>query len=214
MSILDLQALQAAPLEIDPFDYLVVPNFLRPEALEAINRDYPKITNPRNFNPKELSFGPSFQTLLDELNDPAFAKIVADKFGVDLSKTPSIITVRKYCEASDGHIHTDHWTKIITVLIYFNSEWTHDGGQLRLLRSKNDIEDYAKEVPPLRGTLLSFRRSNHSFHGHKSFVGERRMLQMSWIRPNKMAQSLQKLARFSTHAVKRLAQARQHTENL
>jgi len=31
------------------------------------------------------------------------------------------------------------------------------------------------------GTLLAFRRSDNSFHGHKSFVGERRVIQFNWV---------------------------------
>lgn len=206
MSIFDFEALATTPVERDPFDYIVVPDFVRTDAMKAINRDYPDIDSPRNLDPEDLEFGPAFQGLLDELNKPKFSRALGEKFGVDLSNAPSTITVRKYCEESDGNIHTDHWSKIITVLIYFNEGWPHEGGQLRMLRSDKDVEDFANEVKPLAGTLLAFRRSDHSYHGHRRFVGERRMLQMNWIRPNKMAQSFQKLARFSTHAAKRLAQ--------
>src|SRR3989304_5300202 len=34
---------------------------------------------------------------------------------------------------------------------------------------------------PDEGTLLAFRRSDNSFHGHKSFVGERRVIQFNWV---------------------------------
>ncbi|HJW29228.1 MAG TPA: hypothetical protein VJ508_08235, partial [Saprospiraceae bacterium] len=34
MSILNLAALEATPLQHDPFEYLVVPDFIQPEALE------------------------------------------------------------------------------------------------------------------------------------------------------------------------------------
>jgi len=206
MSLFDFDTLAATPLVKDPFDYIVVPDFIRPEAVEAINRDYPEIDSPRNMDPADLRYGPAFGELLSELNRPDFSAAIGDKFGVDLTAAPSTVTVRKFCEESDGHIHTDHWSKIITVLIYFNEDWPHEGGQLRMLRSDQDMEDYADQVEPLAGTLLAFRRSDRSYHGHKRFVGERRMLQMNWIRPNKMAQSFQRLARLSTHAAKRLTQ--------
>ena len=79
--------------------------------------------------------------------------------------------MRKFCESSDGNIHTDHKSKVITVLVYFNTDWDEQAGQLRLLRSRTDIEDYAAEVPPAGGTLLAFRRTRNSWHGHKRFVG-------------------------------------------
>ena len=71
-----------------------------------------------------------------------------------------------------------------------------------MLRSPRDIEDYAAEVLPLAGTLLVFKRSNNSYHGHKQFVGERRMLQMSWLKPGRVAQNWQKLSRLGTHLMK------------
>ena len=44
------------------------------------------------------------------------------------------------------------------------------------------LEDFAAEVPPISGTLLAFRRNNKSYHGHKTYIGERRVVQMNWVR--------------------------------
>jgi hypothetical protein len=35
--------------------------------------------------------------------------------------------------------------------------------------------------------MLAFRRSEKSFHGHKPFVGERRMIQLAWVREGPLA---------------------------
>ena len=37
------------------------------------------------------------------------------------------------------------------------------------------------EVPPTEGTLVAFRRSNNSWHGHKLFIGPRRVVQFNWV---------------------------------
>ena len=116
------------------------------------------------------------------LKSQPFAELVGEKFDVDLGDCSATISVRRYSEATDGNIHTDHKSKLITVLLYFNHEWSHPGGRLRMLRSATDLEDYAAEVVPAGGTLLAFRRTDNSFHGHKPFVGERRMLQLSYTR--------------------------------
>jgi len=110
------------------------------------------------------------------------------------------------CERTDGNIHTDHASKIITVLVYFNEEWGSEGvgGCLRMLRSSADIEDYTAEVKPLGGTLLAFRRTDHSWHGHKQFVGERRMLQYNFLSNAMLARISQKVSRASTHFGKRV----------
>ncbi len=78
--------------------------------------------------------------------------------------------------------------------MYFNEEWTQEGGRLRLLRSPRDVEDYAVEVPPERGALLAFRRSERSYHGFKHCEGERRSLQMYWVRPKRAARGAKRRA--------------------
>ncbi len=202
MPILNLATIDRAPLQTDPFDFLVVKDAIESRTLETLNNDYPEIDKPTNLDPRDLNYGPSFKQLLEELNSQAFEDHVARKFGVDLKGSIKTITVRKYSEPSDGHIHTDHWSKIITLLVYFNPEWQQDGGRFRVLRSSTDIEDYQAEVPPLGGTMLAFRRCNTSYHGYKSFEGERRMIQMSWVKPNRLAWYAQQTARFFTHLFK------------
>lgn len=204
-ALFDFAALDSSALEREPFGFVIVPNFLTAGALAAANRDFPSIKGPANFPPEQVRYGPGFGQLLDALDSDEFSERLGAKFGMELIGQPTTITVRKFCEASDGNIHTDHRSKILTALIYFNTEWDHEGGKLRMLRSKKDIEDYAAEVPPVGGTLLAFRRTDHSFHGHKQFVGERRMLQMNWLKQSRKAQYRQKFDRLSTHLIKRLS---------
>lgn len=204
-TLLDLDAIDRSPLNRDPFDFLVVKDAIAADKIATLNQDYPVIDRPANFSPKDLSYGPSFGQLLKELDSDEFEQHVADKFGVNLSGCVKTITARKYSEPSDGNIHTDHWSKVLTLLVYFNPEWNQQGGKLRMLRSLNDIEDYAAEVAPVGGTVLAFRRSSKSFHGYRQFDGERRMVQMSWVRQTRLAWYSQQLARFGTHTFKRLA---------
>jgi hypothetical protein len=178
---LRLEALRATPLVREPFAHLVVPGFVSAAGLAAINADYPKISAPGSFPTDQLTFGPAFQTLLDELESDRFRDVFEEKFAVDLGGRPTITTVRGRCDASDGKIHTDSKTKIITVLIYMNPSWENSGGRLRLLRSARDLNDIIVEVPPVAGTLLAFKRSNNSWHGHESFSGERRVIQFNWL---------------------------------
>jgi SM-20-related protein len=205
MSVLNLAALVRAPLRHDPFDFLVVRDAIEPKTIEALNQDYPQIDKPANYAPEDLRYGPRFGQLLEELDSPEFERCVAGKFEVDLTGARKTITVRRYSEPSDGHIHTDHWSKIITLLVYFNPTWDQEGGRLRMLRSPDDIEDFSAEVAPLAGTVLAFRRSGRSWHGYKCFDGERRMIQMSWVKPNRYAWYAQQGARLLTHSLKRVA---------
>ncbi|HVJ40222.1 MAG TPA: 2OG-Fe(II) oxygenase [Dongiaceae bacterium] len=185
MSMFDFEAFERAPLHRDPCDFILVPGFVKPDALEAINRDYPAITEPGNFPPEGLVYGAGFKAMLDELHTPEVKQRFAAKFDMDLSECPLQLTVRKYSEASDGNIHNDSKSKRLTVLIYFNKEWHAPGGQLRLVRDPNNMDDYFVEVPPVNGTLLSFRRNEHSFHGFPAYVGERRSIQFYWVKPKR-----------------------------
>ncbi|HME84511.1 MAG TPA: 2OG-Fe(II) oxygenase [Roseiarcus sp.] len=178
---LDLDAFRAVPLASEPFQYVVVPGFVRPEACAEINRDYPRIAESGSFPVDQLSYGPAFREFLDELASEPFRKAFEDKFDLDLSGLPHTVTVRGHCSAKDGRIHTDTRSKIITILIYMNPAWEHSGGRLRLLRSADDLDDAILEVPPAAGTLLAFKRSDNSWHGHKPFSGERRVIQFNWV---------------------------------
>ena len=80
--------------------------------------------------------------------DTNFRAALERKFGLDLSASPTMFTVRGVCGADDGQIHTDSKSKIITVLLYLNEAWAPDGGRLRLLRNGDDLNAIITEVPP------------------------------------------------------------------
>ena len=194
-ALFDFASFDATPLARDPFDHLIVPGFLRPDALAALNRDFPPIEGPSNYAPERLTYGPAFAALLSALRGRRLAARLEHKFQMDLSDSAPTIAIRRFCEATDGNIHTDHKSKLLTVLLYFNRDWPHEGGRLRMVRSATDLEDYAAEVVPAGGALLAFRRTDHSYHGHKPFVGERRILQLSYTKGGDTA-------RFISHLTK------------
>jgi SM-20-related protein len=208
MSLINLDTLRAAQLQTDPYDYLVVPGCIDTDALARVNQDYPTIETAANHALENLTYGASFELLMEELRGTALASTLGEKFDLELASLPTTVTVRKFCERTDGNIHTDHKSKIITVLVYFNEQWEHEEGQLRLLRSKDDIENYAAQIPPLGGTLLAFRRTDHSWHGHTRFVGERRMVQVNYLDQSPLAVAAQRISRFGTHFMKNVLRMR------
>ena len=206
--MINLPALEQATLSTDPFPFAVVPDFLSPDALVAANADYPAITSAANHALDDLSYGPAFARLISELQSPEFARTLGARFAMGLDGLPTTITVRRFCERTDGNIHTDHKSKVITVLVYFNESWTHSEGQLRLLRSRHSLEDHVVEVPPIGGTLLAFKRTPHSWHGHSRFVGERRMLQLNYLDRSPLALAAQRISRSGTHFAKNVLRLR------
>ena len=81
-TLFDFAAFDAQPLARVPFDYLVVPAFLRADALAALNRDFPPIEGPSNFTPERVTCGPAFAALIDALRGRAFARHFERKFDV------------------------------------------------------------------------------------------------------------------------------------
>jgi SM-20-related protein len=193
---LDLERFEQTPLTHEPFEHLVVQEFVKAEERRAINDDYPKVETAGSFPLSEVTFGPKFKEIVDDLNSPEFRAVVERKFSLTLTNRPTMITVRGRCSEKDGKIHTDSKTKIITVLLYLNAGWEETGGRLRLLRSE-DIEDVLLEVPPVDGTLLAFKRSDNSWHGHKPFSGERRVVQFNWVTSEEVVRREQNRHRFS-----------------
>jgi len=184
---LDTDALANTPCGHDPYDYVIVPGFVRAAALPAIHETYPEIDQPGSFPYQSLAYGDAFSSLLDELQGPEMRAAIEKVFDVDLTDRPTTVTVRGRCQLKDGRIHQDSTEKIITVLVYMNPAWEESGGRLRVLRGNDDLEDFAAEVPPDEGTLLAFKRSDTSWHGHKPFVGPRRVLQLNWVTSDKFA---------------------------
>jgi hypothetical protein len=201
MGYLDLDALNQSPLQTDPFAYVIVPNFVKSEVLGKVIADFPRVPGPGSHPPSELKIRGDFASLVAELHDVSFRSAVESKFGIDLSGRPTMYTVRGFTRAKDGGIHTDSKTKIITVLLYLNESWASDGGRLRLLRSQ-DLEDCAAEVSPTGGTLLVFRRSDTSWHGHKPFAGRRRAIQFNWVTSQDVVDREQARHRLSTRIKK------------
>ncbi len=203
MSAIDLNAFRATRLEREPYDHLVVSGFLRPDAVRAIGADYPAISKAGSYPLSELELGPAFAAFIEELRTPEIESAFAEKFAIDLAGRPTMVTVRGRCGAKDGRIHTDTEDKLITVLVYLNTDWQNQDGRLRILRSGDDIEDYASEVPPRAGTLLAFRRSDRSYHGHTSFEGVRRVVQLNWVKDSRVVRRERTRHRYSAR-IKRL----------
>ena len=178
---IDIDALNRATLVREPFPYFMVPGFVKADAIDAIERDFPAVAHAGSFPLPTLHYGPAFQAFMDAIRGPEFTDAVARKFGIDLSHRPTMVTVRGQSSARDGQIHTDSVTKLITVLIYMNGKWESPKGRLRLLRSATDLNAVVAEVPPDEGTLLVFRNQPNAWHGFEAFEGPRKVIQLNWV---------------------------------
>lgn len=180
MANLQIEKFAAAPLVREPYEYVVVPGFLPAAELTNVVTNYPPL-KAGSYPLEEVPMTAALQALIDAMDGPEFESAIEQKFNVELAGKPKMYSLRGYCRATDGKIHTDSKDKIITVLLYLNDGWQQPGGRLRLLNNGDNLQDFVTEVPPDNGTLLVFKRSENSWHGHESFEGVRRSIQMNWM---------------------------------
>lgn len=183
---IDVAAFQSTPVAEDPFPHVVVRNFLSKENVARVGADFPRLPGPGAFPPRALRLGGHFAALMEEMAAPWLRQAIEDKFAIDLSGRPLVWTARGYVRARDGSVHTDTQSKIVTLLLYLNQGWENTGGRLRLLRSQA-LDDPAVEIAPEGGTLLCFLRSDRSWHGHLPHAGERRAVQLNFMRDERIA---------------------------
>jgi SM-20-related protein len=195
---IDLGLLEASPLRREPYEYVVVPNFVPNSVHELVVGDFPAVPGPGSHPLSTLDIRGHFAGLVQDLEAPPFRHAVETKFGIDLTGRPTMYTVRGYTRLKDGQVHTDASSKIVTVLLYLNSDWAPESGRLRILRNGHDLDDYVEEIPPTNGTLLVFRRSDRSWHGHKPYAGQRRAIQMNWVTDQSVVDNEQRRLWFST----------------
>ncbi|MGN6096240.1 MAG: 2OG-Fe(II) oxygenase [Bosea sp. (in: a-proteobacteria)] len=182
-SCIDIDSVRNARTEREPYNYLVASHVILPDAVGGLRRDFPDIRETGFFPEEDVERHGAFASLLEEMKGREISEIVSGKLDIDLVDKPKMITIRKLSAAKDGRIHTDSETKIATLLIYLNDAWQDSpAGRLRVLRNGTDFEAMAEEISPVTGSLFAFRRADNSWHGHTSFVGERRVVQMTWLR--------------------------------
>jgi hypothetical protein len=190
LSIIDVDKVYSAKVETAPYAYTVVSGFIKDEWKDRMIAAYPDVKAPGSFPLPTVKCSSEFMQLINEMNSEAFRQAVATKFSVDLEGKPTMFTVRGKCRLKDGQLHTDSESKIITVLLYMNPAWENQGGRLRVLNSSN-IDDIKTEISPEVGTLLIFKRSANSWHGHLPFEGTRRVIQMNWVTHQKFVEKEQ-----------------------
>jgi hypothetical protein len=210
MEILDFDGLRGAAVANDPFTHILLPRFVKPEALGEVVAALPAMRGRGSFPIGALKLGAAARGLVDGLEGAEFRSIVAEKFGLALDGAPLMTTLRGNSGEKDGQIHTDSSAKRVTILLYLNpsdkAAWGRQEGCLRLLRNGNDLEDYAVEVPPTDGTLLVFPNGPTTFHGHKQFVGQRYVIQMNYMTTSTKAKAEMRRHHLSAF-VKRLTRA-------
>lgn len=199
-TVLNLDALRAASADLKPYTNIATSGVLFEADKEQFKDDYPEIDKPGFFPLETLGeLRGKFKSLIEEMQQPEFADLLSEKLNVELRDKPSIITVRRWSALKDGGIHNDGASKIVTALIYLNNDWPEDevGGKFAVLASDKSFDDAVKEITPSYGMFSAFVRSENSWHGHRPFAGERRVVQIAWLKSQADLERKTKRGKFS-----------------
>jgi hypothetical protein len=206
---LDYAKLLATSVRNDPFPHVVVPDFVPPASLAAVQADLPPLGKRGSFPVGSLTLGPNAAALMQAMEGPVLRQAIEKLFSLDLHDAPTMVTLRGWTSDRDGRIHCDSLAKRVTVLLYLNPQteaWARQEGCLRLLRGPDNLEDFAVEIPPVNGTLLVFPNGPTTWHGHRPFVGPRYSVQLNYMTTDSKARSELRRHRISAF-MKRLTRA-------
>lgn len=183
MELINLEAIRKADVHHEPYDFLLGSDMLPAGKIDELSQNFPDLGKPGYLTVDDVKMSSRFRQFIDELEGPELTEELSKRFGLDLHPYPRITTIMKKSHPKHGAIHTDGDSKVMTMLVYMNEDWaTGDGGRLRVLHNGTDFEPYALEVPPVMGTVFAFLRADNSWHGHKPFGGERRVVQVAWLK--------------------------------
>lgn len=204
--MIDLEAIYDADVIERPFSFMVVENLISAEDLKTVQQDFPPISKPGLFPLQDLEYGPAFKGLVAELRSRDFTYVMGKKFRINLTQKPLLVSVRGQSRITDGRIHTDSKSRLISCMLYLNDEWRQSAGRLLMLRNKVDYSRALAEIPPDGGTLVAIRRSNRSWHGYLPYEGERRCIAFNWMWSRTAREAERIRHRLSAHMKQDLSQ--------
>ena len=180
--MLNFELIKKAEINSEFYPFFTIQDvFLNKEDHKKIATDFPNINKGGSFPSEVVSYGESIQALINCLEGDQMRTILENKFQVDLKDKPVVSTFRGYSRIKDGKIHSDSKTKIITVLLYLNENWDASSGLLRMLKEKDNIENYITEIPPSMGSMVAFKVTNNCWHGFIPFEGKRCSIQLNYL---------------------------------
>tara|TARA_B100000579_G_C22656846_1_gene768980 strand:+ start:326 stop:925 length:600 start_codon:yes stop_codon:yes gene_type:complete len=180
--LIDFNKLQSVEVDKTHFPFFSLDNCLLDNQYRTdLARDFPDIKSGGSIPPSAISLKESIKKIISDLESQEMKAILEEKLNVDLSNSEIVTTLRGYSRKKDGKIHTDSKSKIITLLLYLNESWEYETGKLRMLKSKENLDDFIKEIPATLGSVVAFKVTENCFHGFLPFEGKRQSIQMNYV---------------------------------
>src|ERR1700739_801907 len=96
MSLIDLAGRRNSPVHRDPFDFVVVEDFLAADSAERLVDEFPSVPGHGSYPLSTLVCSPLFNRLAEELEGAEMRAAIEEKFALDLASRPTIITLPGY----------------------------------------------------------------------------------------------------------------------
>jgi SM-20-related protein len=181
--VINLDVIKNADVHTSPYRYIVGDGFLKEDKIPKLREEFPAIDKPGYLTVDEVMIKGAFKQLIDDLESDEMADAMSAKLDLNLTPLPRLTTIRRLSQLKDGRIHTDSESKLATFLVYMNDSWNASAdGRLRVLNGPENFDDMTAEISPVMGSCFGFRRADNSWHGHKPFAGERRVVQITWLK--------------------------------
>jgi SM-20-related protein len=179
-TVFDYERLRALKLHESPYRYVVHDStILNPKLLNTLCEKFPQTDNVGHTNVNDVRLCDEWRAFVTEINSRAYRSAIEEITGLSLSQYETGIGLRHSSKKSHGTPHSDVPRKKVTHLMYFNKEWPHETGRLRVLRSKS-LDDVHEVVHPVNGNGIIFVVTRHAYHGFDSFEGIRKAIQINF----------------------------------
>jgi len=170
----------------EPFQHVMIDDFLEPDALEPILAEFPSPEEPdwfRRDNEHEIKLslsetarmGPATRALLAELNGQVFVDFLERLTGIEgLIPDPHLLGGGLHQIRRGGYlkVHADfnrhprlNLDRRLNVLIYLNKDWLDEwGGHFELW--DREVTVTRKRILPIFNRFVVFATTDYSNHGH------------------------------------------------
>ncbi|MFE4333867.1 2OG-Fe(II) oxygenase [Streptomyces sp. NPDC056831] len=106
-----------------------------------------------------------WKQLYDELTGVAFLDWLSDSTGLTLQDGLLDVAVYRHVAGDFISVHKDKPEKLLTAILYLNSDWPIDGGGAYEVRNSADPQEApARSILPRPGNFLAFPPSSRSWH--------------------------------------------------
>jgi Rps23 Pro-64 3,4-dihydroxylase Tpa1-like proline 4-hydroxylase len=210
---INIDRIAKSQLQHEPYEWTMIDELFNPIESAEIARTYPcdhfktvkgydsekgyqyEVRQLIPMGEKKVAYtenlSPAWQQLAHDLLSDEYRMAMSELTGIDLSSAPIEVNIFHYGRGAWLGPHVDLKDKIVTHVLYFNSEWDpKEGGCLTILGSKN-IDDAVFIIPPVIGNSSVLVRSNSSWHAvlpiSEQCKTSRRSMTITFYRPHSIS---------------------------